>query len=343
MTRNKSDNVYREPIALSLTPTALQWNSAHSNVLSVLVDIFGNQGMFLVANGTSDAQVTYCRVINIEKKINLFIKIMPKRFASALQQSGNISQYLKDSGLLTPSNTPGFPKLCLDGRVMFSYPFIDGKYLNKSIGNLPNLGRALANLHKTLANFPYAHKVSRKQRSIRGHMRRKAKELLGDKNWASGNLLSIRTHILKWLEVDSLLSKSLCQVIHNDLNAGNVLLDNLGNIWFIDFEEARWSYLPYYFDIAKVIERFVLVNEEWNVEMKFRASKQLLNSYRSVIDENHRIEFNIPIALAWLLGFSWLRMADLLFDSQASFHPEVSKFRLLAKLLDENESWLAEL
>ena len=161
--------------------------------------------------------------------------------------------------------------------------------------------------------------------------------------WATGELSPVRTHLLQWLEIDTFLNKGECQVIHNDLNAGNVLKDTKGNVWFLDFEEARWSYLPPYFDIAKVIERFILVNEDWDVQTKIIASQRLLDAYSIVRDDNYGMGGSIPVALGWLLGFSWLRMSELLFDREAIQHPEVRKFLRLAKLLDENESWLAAL
>jgi Ser/Thr protein kinase RdoA (MazF antagonist) len=205
------------------------------------------------------------------------------------------------------------------------------------------LGSALAKLHTTLVNFPEAHKIARSQRGMRTRMQRRAKALLVDKCWATGELSPVRTHLLQWLEIDALLNKSECQVIHNDLNAGNVLQDTKGNIWFLDFEEAIWSYLPPYFDIAKVIERFILVNEDWDIQTKITASQRLLHTYRVVRGDNYGMGCSIPVALGWLLGFSWLRMSDLLFDRQAIQHPEVRKFLRLAELLDENELWLAAL
>lgn len=342
-TWHKSVSLFREPIAPSLSPTALQWEPASIDLLSVLVGVFGPQGVFLVASGTSTVDISYCRMTDADRNVDLFIKIIPKRLASGLRRSGGISDYVYDRGLLTPACRPGFPQVCIDGRMIFAYPFVDGSYLNNSIGDLQMLGGALARLHTTLVSFPDAHKVARSQRGMRTRMRRKAKELLVDKCWASGELSPLRTHLLQWLEIDALLNKSECQVIHNDLNAGNVLQDTKGNVWFLDFEEAIWSYLPPYFDIAKVIERFILVNEDWDIQTKITASQRLLDTYRVVRGDNYGMGCSIPVALGWLLGFSWLRMSDLLFDHQAIQHPEVRKFLRLAELLDENELWLAAL
>ena len=340
---HKAASLFREPIAPSLTPTVLQWEPASIDLLSILVGVFGTQGVFLAASGTSTAEISYCRMTDADRDVDLFIKIVPKRFASGLQRSGGISDYVHDCGLWTPACRPGFPKVCFDGRMIFAYPFVDGSYLNNSIGDLQMLGSALAKLHTTLVNFPEAHRIARAQRGMRTRMRRRARALLVDKCWATGELSPVRTHLLQWLENDPLLDKSECQIIHNDLNAGNVLQDTKGNVWFLDFEEARWSYLPPYFDIAKVIERFILVNEHCDVQTKIIASQRLLDAYNVVRGDNYGMGGGIPVALGWLLGFSWLRMSRLLFDREAIQHPEVRKFLRLAELLDENESWLAAL
>jgi hypothetical protein len=340
---HKAASPFRVPIAPSLSPTALQWEPASNHLLSVLVVVFGTQGVFLVASGASTAEISYCRMMDADRDVDLFIKIVPKRFASGLQRSGGISNYVHDCGLWTPACRPGFPKVCIDGRMIFAYPFVDGSYLNNSMGDLSMLGSALARLHTALVSFPEAHKIAHSQRGMRTRMRRKARALLVDKCWVTGELFPVRTHLLQWLEIDALFDKDECQVIHNDLNAGNVLQDTKGNVWFLDFEEASWSYLPPYFDIAKVIERFILVNEDWDIQTKIIASRRLLDAYSVDRCDIHGMGGNIPVALGWLLGFSWLRMSNLLFDREAIQHPEVRKFLRLAELLDENESWLAAL
>ena len=76
---------------------------------------------------------------------------------------------------------------------------------------------------------------------------------------------------------------------------------------------------------------------------KIIASQRLLDAYSVVHGDNRGMGGSIPVALGWLLGFSWLRMSNLLFDREAIQHPEVRKFLRLAELLDENESWLAAL
>ena len=340
---HKAASVFREPIASSFTPTVLQWEPARKRILSVLVDVFGSQGVFLVASGTSVTEISYCRITDVDRDVDLFIKIVPKRFAVGLESSGGITDYLQSCGLLIPSCRPGFPKACVDGRIMFAYPFVDGRYLNDSIGNLKALGCALAKLHSAMVNFPEVDKVARSQQCMRTRMRSRASALLGDKCWANHELSPVRSQLLQWLEIDRRIDKDECQVIHNDLNAGNVLQDAMSNIWFLDFEEARWSYLPKYFDIAKVIERFILVNEGWDVQVKINATQCLLNAYDAVSGGNRGLGGRIPLALGWLLGFSWLRMSDLLSNREAIQHPEIRKFLRLAELLNENEPWLATL
>ena len=53
------------------------------------------------------------------------------------------------------------------------------------------------------------------------------------------------------------------QVIHGDLNYGNVLSchGNDGKIIFIDFEEASRSYFNPMIDVAMIIERFIIPSQ----------------------------------------------------------------------------------
>lgn len=334
---------FREPVVPSLTPVALRWEAASSNLLTILVDAFGRQGDFLTASGTSTTQVSYCRLKRAERGSDLFIKIIPKGYASGLQRSDGISKFINGCGLLTPVCLPGFPKTSIDGRVIVAYPFVEGVYLSSSRNKLHALASALGKLHTALAYFPDVHRIACRQREMRTGMRAKAKDLLLDQQWASGDLSPVRAYLQRWLEIDATLETDGCQVIHNDLNAGNLLQDAKGRVWFLDFEEASWSYLPPVFDVAKVIERFILVKEDWDKQTKVTASQQFLCNYRDAFDGVHGTGGGIPTALRWQLGFSWLRMSGLLFEQGAIGHPEVRKFLHLAQLLDENEVWLSEL
>ncbi|MDP3871363.1 MAG: phosphotransferase [Methyloversatilis sp.] len=340
---SKSAGSFREPIASTFTPKSLCWAPAGGNLLPVLVDAFGKRGDYLVASGTGATEISYCRMTVADANVDLFIKLVPRRIAVGLQRSGGISDYVRECGVLTPVCEPGFPKACLDGRVAFAYPFVDGTYLNNSLVGLPKLGGELARLHAALGNFPASRKVAHLQRRMRIRMRRKAADLLADESWACCELSPVRAHVRRWLAIDAGLGNGGCQVIHNDLNAGNVLEDTNGNVWFLDFEEAGWSYLPAHFDIARIIERFILVDEAWDSQTKTLAAERLLDAYSRVGGVNRETAGRIPLALGWLLGFSWLRMSRFLCDREAFRHAEVRKFLRLAEVHDANRIWLAAL
>ena len=65
--------------------------------------------------------------------------------------------------------------------------------------------------------------------------------------------------------IDHLMRKSfMCspQVIHGDLNYGNVLSHHDdGRVTFIDFEEASRSYFNPMIDVAMIIERFIIPSQ----------------------------------------------------------------------------------
>ena len=193
--QHKSASLFREPVAPLLKPTALQWEPANSDLLTILTVIFEKHGVFLAASGTSMSEISYCRMTDAARNVDLFIKIVPKRFASALQRSSRISNYVVDCGILSPAGIPTFPKVCMDGRVIFAYPFVEGRYLNNSMADLQRLGGALARLHTVLVNFPDAQKIARSQRVMRARMRQKVKDLLADQHWASGELSPARAHL----------------------------------------------------------------------------------------------------------------------------------------------------
>lgn len=334
---------FREPAAPSLTPRLLQWEPAPPHLHALLQAAYAGHCNYYSAASARDGAISYCRITDADRNADLFIKIMPKRLATALQRSATIADYVRSRGVLTPTCLPEFPKSCSDGRVIFAYPFVEGHYLNGTQEQLKALGIALADLHKVLSIFPDGPQIVRRRNEMRSRMRYKAKELLADQRWASGDLSQVRSHVRHWLDTDTMLGKNPCQVIHNDLNAGNILQDALGNIWFLDFEEARWSYLPPHFDLAKVIERFILVNETRDMRSKIDATRLFLKEYGLACGNHCNLQHSIPDALRWLLGFSWLRMSRLLYEPEAAGHPEVCKFIQVAEILEDNQTWLATL
>lgn len=341
--RRHSASPFREPGAPSLIPTLLQWEPAAPHLRALLQAAHAGSGMYYSAAGMRDGAIAYCRITDVDRDVDLFIKIMPKRLAAVLQRSAAIADYVRSSGLLTPTCLPRFPKPCSDGRVMYAYPFVEGNYLIGSRDELQALGTALAELHQALAAFPEARRIARRRSEVRSRMRRQAAELLADPQWAAGELSAVRSHLRHWLEIDAKLGQQQSQVIHNDLNAGNVLLDTRGKVWFLDFEEAAWSHLPPHFDAAKVIERFVLVNESRDRQSKMEASRLFLHAYAATHAQHPAPRGAIPDALRWLLGLSWLRMSRLLYTPNSALHPEVRKFIQLTGMLEDNLAWLATL
>ena len=63
---------------------------------------------------------------------------------------------------------------------------------------------------------------------------------------------------LKDFSIQEIINEKYYQILHGDLNSGNILINN-NKIYFIDFEDSMHSSLNPIFEVMYVIERFILV------------------------------------------------------------------------------------
>lgn len=329
---------FRQPVATSLAPTPIAWEPAPPALRAQLQAVHA-AGQHYTAAGLGGA-ISYCRISDPARGMDLFLKLVPRQLATSLQKADAIAAWLANCGLAVPVCLPGYPRACSDGRVMFGYPFIAGHYLSAGSQQMYALGSALGELHRALARYPDARAVARRRNAMRSRLRHQAARLLADASWAGGALTVARQQLADWLVIDAGLRQQPRQVIHNDLNIGNVLQDNHGKLWFLDFEEAVWSYLPAHFDIARAIERFILARTE-AASPSSAAARQLLQAYAETAGAEP--QRTLTDALRWQLGFSWLRLARLLHDPAATEHPEVRKFLRLGEIVEDSAGWLEKL
>lgn len=325
-----------EPVVRSVLPVLTRWLPARGNVLEILSNALGSERDFLVADAAMGDSV-YAKAVSRSGLDHKFVKIVPRRHGRSLARGDVIARCASRRGILTPLREE-LLRLA-DRREMFIYPLIEGTPVVPGPESLTRLARALSELHGALRNCAASDLVSKRQQTVRRMYRRYAANLLADATWAR-DLPEARADVYRWLEEDRLLEGAKVQVIHNDLNPGNILVDRVGRIWFLDFEEAAWSYLPVEFDIARVVERYI-VDGAVGADKK-NAADSFVAAYRER-DVYDRYRGGITGALRWLLGFSWLRLGPILSRADVLQHGEVLKFLHLGKLLDEHESWLREL
>jgi Ser/Thr protein kinase RdoA (MazF antagonist) len=205
----------------------------------------------------------------------LFLKVVdPERLLSQVA-ADEIASWLHDQGIQVSRLLPSFPRPISKFRYLLACELIDGDPAGKEASRLPMLGRVLAQMHSRLQRLPWREEI-RIASLLRDQAFRQGREEVLDRPYLDPRVRSA----LKDYTTD--LPDQSAQVLHGDLNLGNVLFraGDQGPV-LLDFEDAIHNYHSPIVDLAMVIERFILVFQEEDPQA-LAASALLLSSYREI-------------------------------------------------------------
>ena len=155
---------------------------------------------------------------------------------------------------------------------LLAYPFVETRYVKPTTTQMGLIGTELGKMHQVLIKSP-------DKSDIKQNSNKHFELCLSGTDLLCHNLKSLNANTSAIKEtIDHLMRKSFMrspQVIHGDLNYGNVLSchGNEGKIIFIDFEEASRSYFNPMLDVAMIIERFIIPSQN--------SPNKLLDEFRS--------------------------------------------------------------
>ena len=130
--------------------------------------------------------------------------------------------------------------------------------------------------------------------------------------------------------------KEHAQMIHGDMNYGNFLMDTSdGRPVFIDFEDSAKNWLSPLYDLAFVIQRFILTHEE-------KKRRKLLYAFVEGYKQSHKIlpsqRMDALHVMCRMISVYALLLLSLLQDhEQANFSDEYEKFIWLYKHTDKKQ------
>jgi hypothetical protein len=188
----------------------------------------------------------------------LFLKVFDARILELQQHANAVAAFLAGHGVPVVQALPGEPRPFSAGYFGELFPYLETRFADGTAGELSALGGVLARVHRALAGYASAaimaaaeemHRrlLSAADTVLSGRIPREAfaAELRSAAHGYAAGPLTIHQH---------------AQMIHGDCNYTNVLFaPGRDRLFIIDFEETRAAWLNPMFDVAKVIERFVLV------------------------------------------------------------------------------------
>jgi len=259
----------REPAFSGLIPNAIQYLRLGGEVLDLLQEAIGSGEYFYKAeNKPSIVNLTgYYRYKNLNKE-QFFLKIVPASYRESLENANSISLWVRNLGIKTPLPCIELTRH-ISGHIIYFYEFVGvARFFNEDAEDIRSLGQGLAQLHDALSGYPEREvvKLNSKHRSLELSLFRQL--ILNNQNCVDIEQAALKSLLESEeciLNIDSYEISG--QVLHGDLVRGNVLFQP-GEVdpIFIDFEDSYFSYGGVEFDIALVIERFILCGNEKSID-----------------------------------------------------------------------------
>jgi hypothetical protein len=266
-----------------------------------------------------------------------FIKILDKTDNQSQLQAEKIASWLKKNGICTSCAIDGYPKEIEEHDLwIYAYDYIEHCFFSGSKYSIYLLGKELRKIHILMQKYPDIKQISFKGKNKNDFLLR---QLYNIKTGLHPKFFpKIAIEIIKRTTYDELSSITQHgQAVHGDMNLGNVIFQkNCSYPIFIDFEDATTAWLSPLYDLAFIIQRFILLND---VQEKIELSSCLLSGYcfqnnpnlKNIIINGSLYSFLKMISIRSLLSLSVL--PDI---KQGQYVGEVSKFVKLYKNMEDN-------
>ena len=277
-----------------------------------ILNLVGLSGRLSGLRLESDEVAHYC--VQPPAGPPLFLKLVKPAQRASVERAEVIASWLAGRGIPAAAAFDGYPRILPDGNLVVASAFIDGRRLRLDATDLKALGEAVARLHRALADHP-ERAVWLLNTTARLHELSSVRVEL-----AAGRLMAgPRPDQLRQLADDGMaefdLEDGAMAPLHGDLNPGNVLVggSSPGPI-LLDFEDVFHSVLPPIFELALMLERFVLVRTD-DDGMAADLGGVLFDAYRDA--GGHRLLHSSHLPSNLLRGLSLRSLCVLALGARA--------------------------
>ncbi len=328
--------MFNKPAEYSMGSNEARWFEVEPDKANKLMHISKINGVFFQLNCNNKELCGHYKVISGDKVF--FIKIMDVQSTSSHIMAERIAKHLVNSGIKTICSLPNFPIINNEHNlIILGYPFISCSYLETDPFRMGSVGTELGKLHLSLSQLTDSIIVKK-------NSKRHLDFCLSNKNKLYSELASKQTNTEKIKEtIETLMVNEFIsnpQVIHGDLNYGNILVSNPGKeVIFIDFEEATRSFFSPMVDVAMTIERFISPQKKISKEHLFIEFKK---NYINMTGEWFETPAQLPNILRSLSARALLLLASKTPENSSDWQiKERSKFLKLHQDAVQNSDQLS--
>jgi len=316
----------RQPAYTSVFPETSKWETPSTQELEILQQhVSGSLTFKKRSIANCSGLLGYYRTIGNQK---LFIKIVSNQDHKSQSGAEKIARWLFDSGLSVRTVYDNFPKKIKQKECwIYIYDYFNHKFDLRNCDELKLVGKEVGKMHKLMQENPYHKKVYFNGEKKNNYLFEKLKEIKSDiypTNFSADAIELVQnTTYDEYHELSE-----YAQMVHGDLNFGNIIfqVDNYKPI-IIDFEDSVTAWINPLYDIAFIIQRFILLSGTKN---KLELSRSFINGYKSenIIKCNN----NCFMVMLKMISIRSLLVLSTLGETEQKFYKsEVNKFVLLHK------------
>ncbi len=255
------------PAYTQLRPEEPEWVDAGRNEKEFLTGCLGDLGRIESVQNGND--FPYGRYRAFDHNPPLFIKVLPASRFALQQQSQEVAAWINSRMLRCLKQIPQYCTIVEDRYLILVYEYFQGRFANFSANDMANLGKSVRHLHHHLLECPWVSQVERSGKHRQQTLRKTLRGL--KKGFCSNTIPEYVCELLYTIEESAIhvLEEGVQQVIHGDLNYGNVMFSvQDGAPLIYDFEDTMTAWFAPEVENAFVIERFVLgPSDEQSVEL----------------------------------------------------------------------------
>lgn len=219
-------------------------------------------------------------------KPKLFIKLIPDAYVQSQVKATEVAQWVHHSEAKVLVSRPVTKKILKhNSSLLLTYPYIEHSFMSIDNNQICQIGTSLSLLHNALASYPQQLTVKQSGQKVHEDLLCVLNTIQSDNSMCIYGeeviLNPISGSFFNLLQANA-------QMIHGDLHQGNILISSQKQSpIFIDFEDSLQAWLNPSFDIAYIILRFILVNQD---PKNYRSLIQdLIKSYQSSCPTNKKL------------------------------------------------------
>jgi hypothetical protein len=274
------------PAWINLTGTHLpNLTPATQRETEALQEVIG-ECLFIERIELNGRHLQMYRIKNDPSVGDYLVRWLPSNQYDETIDTYNFSLWLNTQDFLTPYPViKPFQLKSLNDGLIYGVKYYQHRLLSPIPSDMIELATRLAQFHDILPRHKN-HDVWKKNTEKRMRTLSRVRDSLANGEWRSGPDPDRLCEIAKDRSLDFIRDDLPRQSLHGDLNYRNAFVPTVEldqsslQVMLLDFEDVKHSVLPVVFELALVIERFILVHDLDN-ETAVTAAQVFLSSYQN--------------------------------------------------------------